>query len=143
MANMKNKVIIKGFIEEIWNRGRFEKLDTYVHPRFRDHSLIPSLPPDKEGMMKWIQATGGSFEHRTIIEEMVCENDKVMLKVRMHLKHIGKWRGIAATYSEIDASGFRAYRLVGSKIIEHWALIDGQAIERQLSNASDACKVRA
>ena len=138
---MDNSKIVAGFIEQIWNNRNFEKLSEFMHSDFQDHSLPPTLSPDAEGMKKWILGTGISFEHKTIIEEQVTEGDKSILKIRMEMKHIGLWRGIEATETELKTVGYRYYRLKDGKIIEHWALIDGQAIENQVKNASIGCKI--
>jgi predicted SnoaL-like aldol condensation-catalyzing enzyme len=108
--NSANKTIVTKFIEEIWNQHQFEKIDSYISNNFIDHSLPPTLPADKDGMRLWIIGTGRSFEHKTIIEDIVCEEDKVMLKIRMQLKHIGLWRGIEPTHYEISTVGYRYYK---------------------------------
>ena len=136
------KTIITSFIEEIWNKNQFNKLDEYLHPGFTDHSLPPNLSPDIAGLKKWIAATGVSFQHKTIIDEMVCEDDKVMIKIKMQLKHIAPWRGIGPTGKEIYATGYRFFKLANNKIIAHWALIDGNAIENQLKETHNGCKVK-
>jgi predicted SnoaL-like aldol condensation-catalyzing enzyme len=140
--NATSKEIVTGFIEEIWNKNGFEKLDKYLHPAFSDHSLPPGLPPDKEGLTLWIMGTGQAFEHKTIIEEMVCEENKVMLKIRMLLKHIGTWRNIEPTSADISTVGYRYFKLADNKIIEHWALIDGNAIENQLKEVNHGCNIQ-
>ncbi len=127
-----NKTIVTNFIDEVWNQNRFEKIDNYLSTDFIDHSLPATLPANKAGMKLWIMATGKSFEHKTIIDNIVSEDNKVMLKMSMQLKHIGIWRGIEPTYSEITAVGYRFYKLANGKIIEHWALLDGNSIENQL-----------
>ena len=139
--NTNNKETVNNFIEDIWNQNQFDKIDNYLHPAFYDHSLPPSFPPDKEGLKRWITGTGKAFEHRTIIEEMVTEKNKVMLKIKMRLKHIGKWRDIEPTATEVFAAGYRYLKLADNKIIEHWALIDGNAIENQLKAANRGCKM--
>lgn len=141
--NAENKVIVTNFIEKIWNRELFEEIGQFLSPDFTDHSLPPNLPANTDGMKLWIIGTGKSFEHKTIIEEMVCEGDKVMLRVKMQLKHIGVWRGIEPTHFEISTAGYRYYKLANGKIIEHWGLIDGNAIENQLQEATKGCKIRA
>jgi predicted SnoaL-like aldol condensation-catalyzing enzyme len=138
--NANNKEIVTNFVEEIWNQNQFGKLDKYIHPAFADHSLPSVLPPNKEGLRRWITGTGQSFEHKTIIEEIVCEENKVMLKIKMLLKHIGKWRNIEPTGAEISTVGYRYVKLAGNKIIEHWALLDGNTIENQLKQAAHGCK---
>ncbi len=136
-----NQELVAEFIEEIWNKRNFEKLDEFIHPGFKDHSLSPALTADKDGMKKWILATGTSFEHKTIIEDQVTEGEKSMVKIRMEMKHIGTWRNILPTGIEVTAVGYRLYKIKKGKIIEHWALIDGQGIENQIKNASEGCKM--
>jgi predicted SnoaL-like aldol condensation-catalyzing enzyme len=140
--NATNKSTITNFIEEIWNSNQFEKIDNYISADFIDHSLPPNLPANKDGMKLWIIATGKSFEHKTIIDEIVCEDNKVMLKIRMQMKHIGIWRDIEPTHFEITTIGYRYYKLYNGKINEHWALIDGNSIENQLRDASKSCKIQ-
>jgi predicted SnoaL-like aldol condensation-catalyzing enzyme len=140
--NAKNKLIVTSFVEEIWNKNLFHKLDTYIHPAFIDHSLPSVFPANKEGLKRWIIGTGQSFEHKTIIEEIVCEKSKVIIKIKMLLKHIGKWRNIEPTGAEISTVGYRYLKLSGNTIIEHWALIDGNTIENQLKEVGHGCKAQ-
>jgi predicted ester cyclase len=140
---MKNAVLIQKFIEEIWNKQSFEMLDDFLHPAFEDHSLLPILSPDKEGLKKWIAATGNSFEHETVIEDQVAEGDKVIIRIKMKLKHIGIWRGIQATGVELSTTGYRHFKCKDDRIIEHWALLDGEAIENKLKEASHGCTIAA
>lgn len=134
--------LVAGFIRDLWNERRFELLQQYLHPAFTDHSLPPSLPPDSRGLEQWVRLTGQSFEHLTIIDEQVTEPGKSILKIHMQLRHIGEWRGIAATGREITAVGYRCFRLEEGRIIEHWALIDGNALENQLRETAQGCKVQ-
>ena len=140
--NSKNKLIVTNFIEEIWNQNKFEKIDNYISANFIDHSLPTTLPPDKDGMKLWIIGTSKSFEHKTIIDDIVCEEDRVMLKMRMKLKQIGVWRDIEPTHFEISTVGYRYYKLADGKIVEHWSLLDGNSIENQLKEASHGCKIQ-
>lgn len=139
---MENKSIVTSFIEEIWNQNQFEKINNYLSVDFIDHSLPPALPANQDGMKLWINGTGKSFEHKTIIEDIVCEDNKVMLKIKMKLKHIGVWRNIEPTHFEISIVGYRYYKLADGKIIEHWGLIDGNSIENQLKESSKGCKIQ-
>lgn len=138
---MSNLKIVTDFIEHIWNKRDFDKLDDFLHANFKDHSLLPTLSADKEGLKKWVIGTGISFEHSTLIEDHVTEGDKCIIKIRMNLKHIGNWRNIEATGVELHTTGYRHFKLKDDKIIEHWASIDGQKIENELTKASHGCKV--
>ncbi|MEP1489292.1 MAG: ester cyclase [Algibacter sp.] len=139
--NITNKSIVIDFIEQIWNLNHFEKIDNYISNNFIDHSLPSTLTANKEGMKNWIIGTGKSFEHKTIIDTIVCEKNNVILKIKMKLKHIGIWRGIAPTDLDITIDGYRCYKLENKKIVAHWALIDGNGIQNQLisSKKRDTC----
>lgn len=138
---MNTLKVVTDFIEHIWNQRDFDKLDKFIHQDFIDHSLSPALPANKEGLKKWVMGTGLSFEHTTIIEDHVLEGDKCILKIKMNLKHIGNWRGIEPTGAELHTTGYRHFKLKDNRIIEHWALIDGQTIENELTKASHGYKI--
>lgn len=140
--NTTHKQQVAGFIEDIWNTAGFEKLSTYLHESFTDHSLPPGFPPDRNGLQQWVEATGRSFRHRTVIDDLVSEGHKVMVKIRMELTHTGLWRGIEPTHKEITANGYRFFLFSENRIISHWGLIDGNAIENQLKETAHGCKLR-
>ena len=139
--NTKLKQTVASFIEEVWNQNQCSRIDNYLHPLFTDHSLPPALPANKEGLQQWIAATGKSFDHKTIIEEMVSEDDKVIIKIKMQLKHTGTWRGIEPTGLDVSTKGYRYFKFKDGKIIEPWALVDGTAIENGLKDAQHGCKI--
>ena len=134
--------LVINFIGDIWNNNHFDKMDNYLHADFTDHSLPPGLSADKEGLRRWIADTGMSFEHRSIIEEQVTEANKSMIKLRLFLKHIGVWRTLQPTGIELSVVGYRYFKIREGKILEHWALFDGNAIENQLKDAAHGCKIQ-
>jgi predicted SnoaL-like aldol condensation-catalyzing enzyme len=124
--------LIANFIEDIWNQQQLNKIERYLHPDYMDHSLPAPLTPDRAGLSKWIQATNQSFSHRTLIEDQVTEGNKSIIKIKMMMTHIGTWRGIEPTGAQVSTVGYRFYRLMDNKIVEHWAEINGNMLESQL-----------
>lgn len=138
---MDHSILVKDFIDQVWNKRLFENLGSFLHPQFKDHSLPPSISADQEGTKKWIVGTGHSFEHHTTIESQVTEGEMSIIKIKMHLKHTGTWRDIEPTGTVLEITGFRQFKIEDGRIIEHWALIDGQAIEQALNNTNHGCKI--
>jgi hypothetical protein len=134
--------VVQEYMELIWNQQQFDHLPRLLHPAFHDHSLPPVLPTTAAGVEAWVRGTSAAFHHRTVIEAQVTEGDQSMLKIRMHLVHIGPWRGIAATGRSVEAIGYRYFRLQEGRIREHWTLLDGNAIENQLTAAEHGCKIQ-
>lgn len=71
----------------------------------------------------------------------MTEGNKIILKIRMKLKHVGTWRGIEATSKKIETTGYRYFFFQGNKILKHWAQIDGEAIANQLLKEEPRCHV--
>ncbi len=132
-------VLVAGFIEDFWNGRQFHKAADYFHPAYRDHSVPPGFPAGPAGTIQWIEKTGESFIHRTQIEEVITEAGTVVLRIRLHLKHTGPWRGIEPTGAEVSTTGFRVFRVEAGKITGHLALIDGESLEKQLRGLTKAC----
>jgi predicted SnoaL-like aldol condensation-catalyzing enzyme len=132
MQTDQTKEIVKGFIENIWNRQQLDKLSTYLHPDYQDHSLPAVMGSGQIGLAQWITATSNSFQHQTIIEHQVAEDDKCVVKIRMEMIHTGIWRGIEPTGLTVNTQGFRLFRVSEGKIIEHWAEINGTSLESKL-----------
>lgn len=101
-----------GFHEEVFAI----KVDL-LHDDFID-SLPPFLPPNADGLKKWMSETCEAFEHRSLIEEQATDADTSIIKIRMLLKHIVLWRGIPATGIDISLVGYGCFRFRGGKIIE-------------------------
>jgi predicted SnoaL-like aldol condensation-catalyzing enzyme len=131
--------LVAAFIEEIWNQQHFQQAGHYLHADFKDHSLPPHFPAGPAGTIRWIQALGESFVHKTEVEDVVAQSDKVVLKIKLHLKHVGQWRDIDPTGAEVITAGYRLFRVERNKIIEQWALIDGESIEKSLKELPRSC----
>lgn len=134
--------LVQEYMELIWNQHRFDQLPRLLHPDFHDHSLPPAFPATAAGVQAWVASTSAAFRHHTITDEQVTEGEKSMLKIRMRLTHIGEWRGIPATGRTVEAVGYRYFRLEDGKIREHWTLLDGNAIENQLTATEHGCKIQ-
>lgn len=136
---MSNKQVVEQFIEQIWNKQQLDTLDNLVHEDYKDYSFLPSVPPTKDGLVMWVKNTSAAFNHHTRIEDIVAEGEQVAIRVQFAVTHIGTWRGIAATGKTATIKGFRFFTLKDGKIIAHHALMDGEALQSQLSEVYAGC----
>lgn len=132
----EQKDLIVRFISEVWNNGDTSRLDAFLHPAFKDYSLPAGMPPDATGLKQWVDMVHQSFQPLTVIEEHLAEPGHCMVRISMHLKHTGLWRGIPATGRTAVTSGFRSFAFKDGSIIEHHALVDGNTLEQQLNEAA-------
>lgn len=137
-----HKAVIKEFIETVWNGKQMDKLENFLTEDYFDHSVPIGFENSREGTRKWIEGTSASFEHQTLVDDIIGEQDKVCVRITMMLKHIGTWRGHLPTAKHIKTNGYRFFRLENGKIAEHWALIDGNQIEETIAGVAHGCLVK-
>ncbi|RKD17999.1 hypothetical protein BCY91_16275 [Pelobium manganitolerans] len=138
---MNNQDLIINFINDFWNKQSFANATIYLCDDYRDFSLPKSLGNDVKATIKWIEMTSEAFSHFTHIEDVLADKNRAMVKVKLQLRHIGLWRGIESTGTSLTVNGFRYFKINDGKIAEHWGLIDGNAIEAQLTAIQNGCAV--
>ena len=67
-----------------------------------------------------------------IIEDMIAERDKVVVRFRASGTQKGAFQGIPPTERQIIMTGVAIYRIAEGKLIEDWAFMDTLSIMRQL-----------
>lgn len=129
--------LVQAYVDEIWNRQRFDRLNDYLAEDVLDHGLPASLPKGSRGVQAWIAATNATFEQQLIIEDQVTDEQagKSVIRVTHHMKHVAEWRGIPATGKTVNVPGYRLFRIENGRIVELWAQIDGDHLERALRAA--------
>jgi predicted SnoaL-like aldol condensation-catalyzing enzyme len=141
MSTTSNKILVREFIRQVWNERKLELIDHFIHADYHDHSFIPAIPTNKEGLLQWVAAISASFDHQTVIASMVAEDDMVAAHILFKVKQVGKWRNIEPSGKEAEVKGFRHFRVKDGKIAEHWALLDGEALQTALTNTVHGCAV--
>ena len=132
------KQLISRFVEELWNQRRLDVADAIFAENCVTHQLQSGVPADavprgpqaiKEHVRGWI----ASFPdlHFTI-EQMLSEDDRVAMQLRMEGTHRGAWLGIPASGKKMQIRMFTVHRVVQGKIVEDWVLVESLGFFQQL-----------
>lgn len=131
MSTQETAALVREFMEEVWNKHNPEAADKYLAANFFDNDNRTSIP-GIEGLKQWIRGINATFDHNTIIEDQITENDRSVLRITFRVVHIGEFRGVAATGKTAETTGYRVFRVADGKIVEHWGSLDGDKIVQQL-----------
>ena len=66
------------------------------------------------------------------VEEMMAEDDRVMLRVRMRGVHEGPFNGIPPTFKTVEFPFIITYTIRNGKIVDHWLVADQMELLQQL-----------
>jgi predicted ester cyclase len=136
----ENKRVARRVLVELFKKGNLEATDELIHPDFVNHEAPPDNPQGTEGLnetITWLHGLWGPM--RADVEDMICEDDKVVARVTMHGRHVGEFLGKPPTGKEFSTKQIHIWRLEDGKVIEHWSVRDdlGQALQLGLLPGGD------
>jgi predicted ester cyclase len=121
------------FTDEVYNQKQKDKIRTYVHAQFVDHS--PGAPADARGpehVEKHWDATMAAFpDLKFTVEDVLVDGDKVVLRWESNATFTGTLGGVSGRGQAMTVHGISIFRMQDGKIIESWDLVDRLAMLRQ------------
>jgi steroid delta-isomerase-like uncharacterized protein len=133
MPMADNKDVIRRFIEEVLNEGRFEQLDELVQEDFVELDPLPGQSPGREGLQEVIRQMRGAFpDMHWVIEEMIGEADKVCTRFTWTGTQRGLFVGVPATGRRVTVRGLVIDRLHSGKMADSRILMDTLGMMQQL-----------
>ena len=97
-------------------------------------SMVNQYVADEDQLLKQhiADAEVGFPRYEMIMEDLVGEEDKVVVRFTMRATHQGAFMGIPATGKQVNVPGIIIYRLADGKIVEHWLQMDAVALLQQV-----------
>ena len=134
MSIEENKAIIRRWLEEGWTNGNLSVADELIDPGFIAHvaggQAVPSGP---DGVKQIVAAWRTGFpDGRMVIDDLIGEADKVVIRMTWRGTHQGDFYGIAPTNRQVSVTSIGIDRVVNSKIVEGWGEVDMLGMYQQL-----------
>src|SRR4051812_19162859 len=132
-----NKEIARGYLEEVWNRGRVDRLDQWVAPDYRGMTRAAGqrLAEGPKGLERWVTGLFATFSDvRKEVRALVAEGDDVVAEVAFTATHTASGKMIAADQLYL-------LRLRDGKIASESVYFDTGGVLKQLSEPP-ACATR-
>jgi predicted ester cyclase len=128
-----NKEIVLRLIDEVANAANLKLVDELVHADFFSHELAASRGCGPRAVKETIRLLHEAFAgFRVACSDVIAEGGKVAVRARVSGRHVGEFHGLPPTGHEWSVQQIHIVRLVGGKLIEHWASRDDLGALRQL-----------
>ncbi|MGH8996366.1 MAG: ester cyclase [Acidimicrobiales bacterium] len=130
---MDNEQIVKEVYELAFSRGQLDILDQYIKEDYVNHNKPPNAAPGRAGLKAtMVRLRGSCPDLAFVIEELVCEGDRVAVRARMQGTDTGGMNGAPPTGRKFSIDSLAMIRLEGGTVVERWGLHDTEKLESQL-----------
>lgn len=137
MTTEDNKALVRRYIEEAWNKGNVSIIDDLMSDDYTRHVSGCPAPLTRESHKKRILQIHRALPDVTMtIEDMIAAGDRVVSRVTLRGTQRDTFMGIPATGRQVTVTGIDIARVVGGKLVEHWAEMDTLGLIKQLGALS-------
>ena len=120
-----NKELVRRFYKDVYVDWKMERVDEIVSPRFTSHDWPEDGPTGPEAFRNYYSALRSALpDARYVVDDLVAEGDRVVVRWRLLGTHEGSFRGIAPTGKPITLKGIAIYRADSGKLVERWVVSD-------------------
>jgi len=130
----ENKALIRRYLEECIAKGDISLMDDLLTPDYAMH--MNALEFDLQGYKNYQPSVLGAFtDGRFVMEDLLAEGDRVVLRYTFYGTHRGEFMGLPATGKQVRVGGILISRIVDGRIAEEWEVFDAATMFRQLGMA--------
>ena len=139
MSEAENKVLVRRWFEEAWNKGRAEAIDEMCAPNAVVHDLGGQDTSGLDALKAFHSKFHDAFSnHRVRLDEIVAEHDLVAVRWTRTATHSGRGLGFPATNKTVTFGGMLFLRVENGKLKESWNCYDRAGLLQQLGRANTA-----
>lgn len=138
MSTEENKAIVRGYMEELLNKGDLSAFGKYAGPQgviFNGNRIGP-----EEIAMVQKQVLAAFPDFHITIEDQIAEGDTVVTRVTFHGTHRGEVHGLPPTGKAVKYQGIAIDRIVDGRLVEMWHEADTWGMLRQLGAVAKLAK---
>jgi predicted ester cyclase len=130
-----NKQLLRRWFQEVWNQKSEAAIDAMFHPQGKSHGF-----PDADSVLVGPEAFKaihrifcGAFPDTHLeVEEVIAEGDRVAVRWRVSMTHLGDHFGFLATGKEVTMAGSSFAIVKEGKLIEGWNYMDMGSLMQKL-----------
>ena len=132
----QNKTLARRWFEDLFSRGNLDAANEILSAEFVDH-LTHEDERGLEELKHYVGIYRNAFpDIQDIVEDIVAEGHKVVVRWMSSGTHQGEFMGVAPTGRHVTFTGMRLFRIADNKIVESWVNIDERGLQEQLGAVS-------
>jgi steroid delta-isomerase-like uncharacterized protein len=133
MPAEENKAIVERFWK-VWEEGNIDLVDELLAADHVNHNpATPDQPAGAEGVREVVSMFRSAMpDLKVVIEDMIAEGDKVLVRYTLEGTHEGELFGVPPTGRRLSIKSMAVERVSEGKLREHWRITDSLDMMQQL-----------
>jgi steroid delta-isomerase-like uncharacterized protein len=129
----ENKAIVQRFWK-VWEEGNIDLVDELLAADHVNHNpATPDQPAGAEGVREVVNMFRSAMpDLKVVIEDMIAEGDKVVVRYTLEGTHEGDLFGVPPTGRRLSIKSIAVERVSEGKLREHWRITDSLDMMQQL-----------
>ena len=125
MSIEENKALVRHFFEAM-NKQNLAMIDEFFSTDFINHSPRIATVGREETAQDAARLLTAFPDWQTIVEDIIAEGDRVVVRRTVHGTHKGDIPGISMppTGKRVTFTVWEMFRIAGGKIVERWGMHD-------------------
>lgn len=120
---MTTPFLVEAFYSRIWNNGDLDGVSVLLVPDFVFRGSLGAELRGREAFAGYVRSLRGALaDYRCDVLQCVSEGNRAFAQVRFSGRHVGTFRGYAATGKPVHWLGAALFRFEGQAIAEVWVL---------------------
>ncbi|ODU19815.1 MAG: hypothetical protein ABS87_12995 [Sphingomonas sp. SCN 67-18] len=134
MSEEQNKILVRGFIEQVINNRDLDAAGDYVADDVVEQEPFPGQGPGLAGLKDVLRGLFITFpDMHWTVEEQVAEAGKVLTRFIWTGTHSAEFIGVPASGRKVSVWGMVVDRIENGRIKETRILMDTFGLARQMS----------
>jgi len=131
MSTETNKAIVRRYFDQVLNNKRHDLAEEFLADNIELHGS--GLAPGLDVVKQWLTMFAAAFpDGHQVIEDMVAEEGRVVVRTTFNGTQQGEMQGIPATGKNVSIPSITIFRLDNGKIAEGWLVNDSLGMMQQL-----------
>jgi steroid delta-isomerase-like uncharacterized protein len=133
-----NKLLLRRWFEQVWNQKSEAAIDEMFSPQGKSHGFpeTDSILVGAEAFKPVHRTFCGAFPDVHVdVEEIVAEGDRVAVRWRVSMTHLGDHLGFPASGKKVTMPGSTFTIVKGNQIVEGWNYMNLQALMQKLQSS--------
>jgi predicted ester cyclase len=133
MSAEENKVLLRQYVEEVWDKQNPAAVDDFLSPDYKRHRSPTTTPLTREGQKQLLIQFRTAFpDIQLTVEEVIAEDTRLAFRSTIRATHQGEFFGMAPTGKQITVGLVDIIHIKNGQFVEQWGGPDLFDLVKQL-----------